>query len=428
MTSSEQTSMQQLEASSFRPCLRADFIFGPSERSGARTIFYVKDQWTGWFYTLGQKEHFLLSRMDGSKSLQEISDEYARTFKRKMDQQAWEKIFLLIHQRQMLKTTADVEQLELLKKKAQERKRQDNKKFLSVRFPIFKPDAFLKKLLPYIRFAFHPAFVVSTSLLLVALEIFIFTQLGTLGAVALKTRSSVVSLVIFIALEWLFLAFHELSHGLACRKFGGSGTEIGIVWRYLFFFPYCKIDDVVLFHNRWYRVSTAFAGIYINLLSLLPFGLLWLIEPTGSMVRGISALMLLSFNLTTFFNFIPFIELDGYFMLNHALNRVNLRKESHLYWRKIFNRIVLRKSEDRVAYTRQDHIVYALYGALSLLFTVVFFVGAGIFWFVLFQRWFGVPIAIGIQSLLIIVILALGPGKNLISSRIALLNRKRQIG
>src|SRR5215813_4259495 len=153
-----------------KPCLRTDLIFGPPGRRGGATTYFVKDPRTNWFYSIGQKEYFLLKCMDGTRTLPEIGNVYAKKFKRKLDKQAWEQIFKLVRQRMMLQGMEDDEEFEIQKKKAAEQKRRDNRKFLRRRFPIFNPNAFLYKLLPYVQVAFHPIFIVVT------LEIIIFLE------------------------------------------------------------------------------------------------------------------------------------------------------------------------------------------------------------------------------------------------------------
>jgi putative peptide zinc metalloprotease protein len=395
----------------FQPQLREDIVFGPQERNGGAIVYYMKDTFTNWFYKIGVKEHFLVSRMDGSRTLQEIGEEYVLQFGRYLDDHAWDELFNLLEKRQMLVSTADSARLEELKKAAETRLRADNKRLLRRRFRLVNPDTFLEKLLPWVRFAFRPLFVISALLAIVALEVFVLLNVKAISADVWGSRENILILPLFFGLTWLFTAFHEIAHGLTCKRFGGSVREIGITWRYLTLFPYCKLDDVVLFHNRRHQVYAAFAGTFMSLLILLPFGICWSFAPANSAVRELSALFLILFNITCFINFIPFIELDGYFMLSHALGMIDLRKESHRFWQKMLSRGLFKKGQGIAVYEATSRNVYLVYGFFSLAFTSLFLAATGFYWITTLRLWLGDVAVWGVLALAALLLLYRGPGK-----------------
>lgn len=378
------------------PRIRPEIIFGPPLLSRGTTVYYMKDRATNWFYRIGVREYFLLSRMDGSRTLQQLSAEYAAQFGRQLNERSWQGLFQLMESRQLL-SGASQSNLEALKRRATLRRRAEGRSLFRWRFALLNPDALLEKCVPSISFVFHPLFLCLALAAIVGLEIFVLRHLGAIMADLLATRtSSVIAPVtlLFVLLTLLFATCHEIAHGLACKRFGGSVPEMGIVWRYLAFFPYCSIDDVVLFHKRRHRISTACAGTFVNLLLLLPFGFCWALAPEGSILRDLSALALIILNVQVFFNLIPFLELDGYFMLSHALNMIDLRKEAHQFWLKGGKKLLLRKGVGIDDYARPARKLYLLYGLCSLLFTGVFLVGMGSLWFRSIGQWFGTPVAL----------------------------------
>ena len=376
-------------SSTFKPQLRKDIVFGPPECTGGATVYYMKDTFTNWFYKVGVREHFLVSRMDGSKTLQQISTEYALQFGYHLDDHIWTGLFKLLEKRQMLMSTADSAKLEELKSAAERKRRTGNRGLLRRRFQLVNPDAFLVKLLPWTLFAFRPAFVISALLVTAVLEVFVILNIKGIGIDAWDARKNTLTVVLFFGLTWLFAAFHELAHGLACKKFGGSVREIGIIWRYLTFFPYCKLDDVVLFHNRRHQVYAAFAGTFVSFLTLLPFGLCWWFAPVKSSGRELSALFLILFNCTCLINFLPFIELDGYFMLSHALGMIGLRKDSHQCWQKMLSKVLFKKGQGIAGYEPLSKYVYMVYGFFSFAFTTLFLAAMLFYWLTVFRYWLG---------------------------------------
>jgi len=390
------------------PRLRDDIVFGPPQTHGANTTYLLKDRYTNWFYRVGSREYFLLSRMDGSKSLQILSEEYATAFGRKMNGQSWEGLFRLLEKRQLLVSGSEVAYLEELRLERTRRDKRENTSLLRKRFPLVNPDRFLTSILPLVRFAYTRAFVLSALLCIVALEIFVLFNLRTIILDAWSGRSLPVFLC-YIGFLGLFTILHEFAHGLTCKRFGGTVKEIGIIWRYLLLVPYCKIDDAMLFHNRWHRIYTSFAGVFVNLLVLVPFGLLWQYAPAHSAVKTLSALMLLWFNTNTFLNLLPFVELDGYFMLNHALDMIDLRQSSYQFWQKKLAQVVLRHKSSRVDYAVREQIIYLIYGFLSFIVTAGFLAGLMWVWFTEVNQWLGPFVSGSLALVTALVVLSKSP-------------------
>ena len=397
----------------FYPRLRDEIVFGPPLRLGTHTVYHLKDRFSNWFYRVGTKEYFVFSRMDGTRSLRQIGEEYFAEFGRRLNDSSWGSLFSIIEKRQMLANTANMAKLEDWKQEANKKKREGGRGLLRRRFALLKPDRFLTQLLPWLAFLFHPFFVIPALLCIVTLEVFVGFHAHNILQDMIAGYRNVWTIVLFLGITWVVAFFHECAHGLACKRFGGAVSEIGILWRYLSFFPYCKIDDVLLFHNRWHRVYTSLAGVYINLLCILPFGVLWLLAPAHSLLLAVSSIMLFSFNISSFTNLIPFVELDGYFTLNHMLNMVDLRKESNLYWKRGALKVLLKKGEGNSgAYTLRDRRIYFIYGLLSLTFTALFLIGSLISWYFLGRYWLGDTITWAVLGLMIVIFLIRGPGKS----------------
>jgi putative peptide zinc metalloprotease protein len=394
-----------------RPRLRAEIIFGPPQRQGAAITYLLKDRSTGWFYRIGVREYFLLSRMDGSRSLEVLGEEYAAAFGRSMNPQSWQGLFRLLEQRQLLVGGSATDRLEALKQERARKDKQENRGLFRRRFPLLNPDRFLTVLSPGVRFAYTRAFVLPAALCIVALEAFVLYNWHALLLDAWSGRNPPV-LASYLGLVILFMLLHELAHGLTCKRFGGSVREIGLLWRYMLLVPYCKIDDAMLFHNRWQRVATSCAGVFVNLLLLVPFGLLWQFAPLHSGIKALSALLLLWFNASIFLNLLPFVELDGYFMLNHALDMVDLRRSSYGFWRQELARLVLRRRTSSVTYARRERVIYRVYGLLSLLVTIGVCVGVEWIWFTTTNQWLGPFVAWGLVLLIALVMFLRGPGRS----------------
>ncbi|MDN3352019.1 hypothetical protein [Actinomadura sp. DC4] len=370
-----------------RPALRADVVLGPGLRSGGTVVHHVKDPRTGWFYRVGPREHFIMSRLDGSHTLAEVADEYLAAFGRRLAASHWTQIFTMLGGRQLLAGTADPAALARLADAHAERSRADRSP-MRRRRALFHPDAWCAAAARRLRWAYSAWFVVPALLAVVALEVFVAAHLPALSADARGGAGLWLSVPAGLACLWAITALHEAAHGVTCKHFGGTVPEIGIMWRFPMFTPYCKTDDVVLFHRRHARVATAFAGVFVSLLALLPVLAWWALSAGHPVSRGLAAGLLVFGSVTAWLNLVPLLQLDGYHMLAHALRAAELRTETVRY-----AGLVLRRDPRRLAYGRADRWIYSVYGTVAGIVLGGGYLALCAAWFVSLDRWAGPVVA-----------------------------------
>ncbi|WP_300009603.1 M50 family metallopeptidase [Pseudonocardia sp.] len=359
-----------------RPCLRPEIVIGPATMRGAGVVHHVKDRRTGSFFQVGPKECFLLSRLDGTRTLTDIGDEYAERFGRELGAAQWRQLLDLLAVRMLLVGTEDEDGLRGVAETVAAGSR-GHRTLLYARLPLVDPDRFLAAIEPRVRLLYSRPLVVALGLAVTAMVALVLTRIPELVAdLGLLWRTPVLGVLALAAL-WGSLALHEIAHGLTCKHFGGQVTEIGVMWRMPLLAPYCKADDVVLFHRRGHRVATAFAGVFVSLVVLLPFGVLHLLTPGASGWHVFASSVLLMGTAAALLNVIPFLQLDGYHMLTHALGMANLRTDSYAYCRQL-----LRRDADLSAYPRRARIAYTSYGVSSVVFGCVLASAVVAMWFV----------------------------------------------
>jgi hypothetical protein len=89
--------------------------------------------------------------------------------------------------------------------------------------------------------------------------------------------------------------------------------------------------------------------------------------------------MLFIFNFSALLNLVPFVQLDGYFVLTSVFGMSDLRKEAHVFFKKV----LFNQSGWDEEYSRKEKRVYSVYGPLSLLMTIAFVLMMISVWFVL---------------------------------------------
>lgn len=374
--------LNQLEL--YKPQVRPDIVFGPPENVAGTVVHYLKDNTTNWFYRIGEREYFLISRMNGNRTLAEIGEDYYAYFGRHLNEQSWAQLFNLLDKRLMLTGRLDESQIKELRDRAAAGKAENAKQgFMRQRFRFTYSDALLEKVYPWTRFIFRRGLIIPLLLCILTAEVFLILNLQTIFADAGSVRGNYLAIGVFLMLTWVLMFAHEMGHALTYWHFGGRDSELGIIWRYLMFLPYSKVDDILLFHNRTHRIYIAFAGVFVNLLAAVPLVILWYVSPADTFLRAVTSLLLLSTGLLSLLNLIPFIQLDGYYMLNYALGMLDMRQESKQYWLEIINKHVLKRGKGVSEYPARAKRIYFVYGILSFIFTTCFLA-------FMLSRWAGV--------------------------------------
>ncbi|MCX4790849.1 MULTISPECIES: M50 family metallopeptidase [unclassified Streptomyces] len=371
-----------------RPRLRPEVVLGPALRSGPKTVHHVKDARTGCYYRVGPREHFIMGLMDGSHTLTDIGRKYTDTYDRRLGPAHWQQMFTLLGRYQLLDGYAEDAALDKLRQ-AHEAKQAARQGWLRRRWVILRPDQLCADLAARLAFAFRAAFLIPALLLVAAVQVLVWTHVATLTHEATDQRSWALTLPLSVVLLWGITVLHEFAHGVTCRHFGGTVTEIGLSWRFPMLTPYCRTDDIVLFHRRRARVGTAFAGVFVSLLALVPVMVWWWLAGDGGLGRSLAAGLLLFGSGGAAMSLLPILRSDGYVMLTHALNIVDLRRESYRFWRLRLRRRDPTVRERLSAYPPRDTRAYALYGIVALLLLGLGYCALMWVWFGSLQRWTG---------------------------------------
>ncbi|GAA3831275.1 M50 family metallopeptidase [Streptomyces chiangmaiensis] len=371
-----------------RPRLRPEVVLGPAMRSGPKTVHHVKDALTGCYYRVGPREHFVMGLMDGQHTLEDIGRRYTDTYDRRLGPGHWQQMFTMLGRYQLLDGYADDAALDRLKQ-AHEAKQSARQGWLRRRWVILRPDEMCAALANRLAFAFRAAFLIPAFVLLAAVQVFVWTHVATLTHEATHQKSSWITLPLSALLLWGITVLHEFAHGVTCRHFGGTVTEIGLSWRFPMLTPYCRTDDIVLFHQRRARVGTAFAGVFVSLLALVPVAAWWWLVGDGPLGRPLVAGLLLFGSGAAAINLLPILRSDGYVMLTHALNIADLRRESYRFWRLRLRRRDPAARERLSTYPPRDIRTYALYGVATLLLLLSAYCALMWVWFGSLQRWVG---------------------------------------
>lgn len=379
------------------PRLRPEVVLGPALRSGPDVVHHMKDPATGAYYRIGRREHFIMRRMDGAHTLQDIGREYSEEFGLRLGDDSWQQMFTLLGRRQLLDGYADETALNSLKA-ATEAKRVSPASWHQKRWVLLRPDDVCATLARFLAFAFRRPFVVPGLLIAIALQVYIWFHAPALASDASHRTWWPVTVPASLALLFVITAMHELAHGVACKHFGGEVNEIGLRWRFPMMDAYCRTDDIVLFHRRSARVATAFAGVFVTMLSLAPVVLVWQLSSDWPVVHSVAAGLILFGSFGAVGNLAPFLQLDGYAMLGHALNMADLRRECLAFWRLRLGKRTPERAKRLASYPDRDRRIYSVYGVATVIVLASAYVCLTCFWYVSLHRWVGSGVAVSILA------------------------------
>ena len=158
------------------------------------------------------------------------------------------------------------------------------------------------------------------------------------------------------ALYTIIIFLHELSHGYVCKSYGGKVGKIGIA--FIVFTPamYCDVSGVRMFKEKYKQIFTSAAGFFVNAVFVGVFSVIshWDSNPLWKTMIILNVM-------SVFINSIPFIRLDGYWILSFFIGIQNLYNKSIL---KIKN--IKKKSEFK---NWKDYFCL-VYGVLNMIMII----------------------------------------------------------
>ena len=230
----------------------------------------------------------------------------------------------------------------------------------------FDPERIFNWLLPRTRWAFTPAFqLLGCFFILSGLTIF-FLHWDDLRA-ATPNLLNIWTILMVWPIVFSVSAYHEFSHGLTCRHFGGQVKEVGFMLIYFSPAFYCDVSDAWMFRERRQRMFVTFAGGYAQLMLWGLCTIIWRITEPDTIINHAMVIVVLFSGLQTLFNFNPLIKLDGYYMLSDYLEVPNLRSKA---FRTLWSWIT--RSPKRKAF--REERAQLIYGACALVFSATLLV------------------------------------------------------
>ncbi len=368
------------KVSPLKPSLRKDLVI--SRHVYRRLPWYIlKNPLDGQVHRFNSAAYRVISQMNGQRTMEEIWQEILENTTENIPTQD-ELISLLVqlHQADLVICNLHHSTAALARNTALdiEENAPGILRFspLIMKLPLLDPDRLLNRLRPIGRALFAP-----TALLIWAVVVAMAATMAIVHRTALVTAfaghfAAPHSLVLLWFTYPFMKILHELGHGLAVKRYGGSVHEMGILL--VAFTPLAYVDagDSAVFSRKSQRVKVTGAGIMVELfLSGIAF-FIWRSYGTGLMGSLALSVMAVGGISTLLFNGNPLLRYDGYYLLSDLVEIPNLAQRSKHYMGYLFRRYLLGIPREQSPVTAPgEGVWFLLYAPLSFAYRILVLVG-----------------------------------------------------
>lgn len=363
--------------------------------------YVLHDVVTGRVHRFTPQTYYLLARMDGLRTLDEIwSEALDRLGDHAPTQDELIRLVGQLHAVDVIQCDIPPDTGELIERRDKEQRSKLLARFgspLFMRFPLWDPDAFLERHLGLVRALWRwPSLLAWLALVLPALVLVGLHWPGLTENLSDRVLSTGNLLVLWLVFP-VIKACHEMGHAVATKARGGEVHEMGLMLLVFTPVPYVDSTSANAFRSKWDRALVGAAGMLVEtaIAALALFA--WIVLEPG-LARAICFnVMLIAGVSTIVFNLNPLLRFDGYYILADLLEIPNLAQRSKRFLTEWSDRTLFK------ATVRQPLLVapgerpwLALYQPLSSAYRLVVMVSIALF---LANRFFFIGVALAIWAL-----------------------------
>lgn len=339
------------------------------QRVRGETWYVLSDPVVGRSVRLNAAAYAIAGRLDGQRTVQQVWDRSLQHGADAATQDEVIEILAQLREGQMVQFDRAADFDVLLPHLDRVARPAGRNSLLAWRVPLTNPSALLDRLRPLQRVLFsRMAWLVWLLLagMLLALVAQHGPRLWAHGQLWMATpRFAVLAFALFIPIKLM----HELSHGLAVRRWGGQVREAGVTLMLLMPVPYVNASAASSFVHRRHRMAVGAAGIMAEV-ALAALALpLWLWLDEGLLRDAAFVTLVIAGVSTLLFNVNPLQRLDGYYILTDALELPNLGPRSRSWWMDTLRRRLLRVSSAEAMPVARGEVPWlAAYAPLAWLY------------------------------------------------------------
>ncbi|MFN3190447.1 MAG: hypothetical protein ACE361_07980 [Aureliella sp.] len=213
-------------------------------------------------------------------------------------------------------------------------------KWLMPKIPLVNPDAFLERTIGYVGWLFHPlAGLVWLAIAAICISI-VYSRIeefsDQLGGILANGN------LIFVWSSFIVVKiWHELGHGYACKRFGGSVPEMGTMVMMGTPLAYVDASSAWTFESKARRLVVMLGGMYFESMLSMAAVFIWALSDDPMMRSCAFQLVVMTSFTTVLFNANPLMRYDGYYVFTELVQIQNLRQIAGQLQKCFFKRLFL---------------------------------------------------------------------------------------
>jgi putative peptide zinc metalloprotease protein len=262
--------------------------------------------------------------------------------------------------------------------------------YLFFRIPLFRPDSFLKKVLPYVNFYFNRYFIYATCIALAIGLWGIYRQWDIFSSTLVDTFS-INGIAHYASALFIVKIFHEFGHALTAKRFGCHVPTMGVAFLVMMPMAYTDVTEGWKLNSHRKRLAIAIAGIRTELIIASWATFFWFFLATGNIREIAFFLATTSLTTTILVNASPFMRFDGYYILSDLIGMPNLQERCFALARWWLRELLFQFGDDSPEIlTKPKRLLMIGFAMLCVLYRAIVFFGIALLVYNFFFKILGV--------------------------------------
>ncbi|MES2228638.1 MAG: peptidase M50 [Pseudomonadota bacterium] len=297
--------------------------------------YVLLDAATGKSHRVTPQTYSLIAQMDGRRSLGAIWTEALERLADDAPTQD-ELIQLLgqLHAADILQFDVSPDSAELFDRHVRTEGNRIVSRFrspLALRLPLWDPDRFLARTLPWLRPLFgKPGLALWAALVLPALVLAAMHWNDLTHNLTDRVLAGSNLVLLWFTFP-VVKVLHELGHAYATKVRGGAVHEIGVMFIVFAPVPYVDSSRANGLRSKWQRAGVGAAGMLVETALAAVALFLWLAVEPGTVRAVCFNVMMIAGVSTLVFNLNPLLRFDGYYILCDLIEMPNLATRSQRF-------------------------------------------------------------------------------------------------
>jgi putative peptide zinc metalloprotease protein len=389
-----------------RPKLR-DNAHVQRHRYRGHAWYVISDRLSARVHRLSPAAYLFVALMDGRRTVDALWSEVVRqSGDGAPTQDDIVQLLAQLHGSDLLQASNSPDSLEVFDRYSRQRRSRITQMLLnpmSLRVPIWDPDAFLERTVSLVR----PLFGWFGALLWIAVVVPAVVLAGQHWAELtqnvtdrlLATENLLLLSLVFPVVKVL----HELGHGYAAKVFGGAVHELGVMFLMGMPTPYVDASSSSSLRSKYRRALVGAGGMIVEcfLAALALYG--WVLMEPGAARTVCFNVMAVAGVSTVVFNGNPLMRYDGYYILSDLIEIPNLGARSSRLWTALVDKYAFRVADTRLPVgTRGEFKWFIVYAPAAFIYRMFVQFGIALF---LAGQYFIIGVLLALWSVITSVVL-----------------------